>query len=123
VVSTWLRYSTPFLTAGTLLPPLFPERTSNCSHSIVLSVLKPRFRTRQDIVLPLGTPVTSCDGKTDIHEIFLKNNTNVILGLGAANRDPEIWGEDAHVWIPERWIGKTPDQVASTRLPGLYSGM
>jgi cytochrome P450 len=74
-------------------------------------------------VLPLGSPIKSNDGKTDIHEIPLKKNTNVIVGLGAVNCDPEIWGEDAHEWKPERWVGKKLEQVASVRLPGVYSGM
>lgn len=58
-----------------------------------------------------------------INEIHLKNDTNVIVGIGAANRDPAIWGSDADEWKPERWLGKTPDQVAKERLPGVYSGM
>lgn len=73
-------------------------------------------------MLPLDTPVTSTKGQV-MSEIHLKNNTNVVLGLGAANRDPAIWGEDASEWKPERWLGKTPDQVAKERLPGVYSGM
>ena len=81
------------------------------------------IRTRQDVVLPLGTPIKSADGKTDISEILLKNNTDVIMGLGAVNRDPEIWGDDAHLWKPERWLGKTTEQVVSARVPGVYSGM
>jgi Cytochrome P450 len=81
------------------------------------------IRTRQDVVLPLGTPIKSTDGKTDISAIFLKNNTDVMVGMGAVNRDPEIWGDDAHLWKPERWLGKTTEQVASVRLPGIYSGM
>jgi hypothetical protein len=89
----------------------------------VYSLKEMSLRTRQDIVLPLGTPVKAADGRTDVHEIYLKNNTNVVVGLGPANRDPEIWGEDAHLWKPERWLGKTPEQVGKVRLPGVYSGM
>jgi len=79
--------------------------------------------TRKDVVLPLGTPIKATDGHTDIHELHLKSNTNVIVGLGASNRDPLIWGDEAHLWKPERWFEKTPDEVAKERLPGVYSGM
>jgi cytochrome P450 len=78
--------------------------------------------TRKDIVLPLGSPVVSTTGKV-ITELHLKNNTNVVLGLGVANRDVSIWGEDADEWKPERWIGRSPDEVSKERLPGVYSGM
>lgn len=87
------------------------------------SIYISRCSTRKDVVLPLGTPIKATDGITDIHELHLKNNTNVILGLGAVNRDPAIWGEDACIWKPERWMGRVPDEVAKERLPGVYSGM
>lgn len=80
-------------------------------------------RTRRDIILPLGTPIKSADGKKDIREIMLKNNTNVTIGIAAVNRDPEIWGDDAGDWVPERWIDRNAEEVTKERLPGVYSGM
>ena len=58
-----------------------------------------------------------------ITEVLVKNNTDVVVGIGAANRDVDIWGHDAEEWKPERWLGKTPDEVSNERLPGVYSGM
>lgn len=75
------------------------------------------------MVLPLGTPVKSADGKKDIHKIFLKNGTNVVVGIAAANRDPAIWVDEPEVWKPERWIDHSLDEVVKMRLPGVYSGM
>lgn len=80
-------------------------------------------RTRKDVMLPLGTPIKSADGKQDFHEIFLKNGTNVLIGIAAVNSDPEIWGDDAEDWVPERWINRSPEDVAKERLPGVYSRM
>jgi cytochrome P450 len=76
--------------------------------------------TGKDVVLPLGTPVKSTNGQS-IHKILLKKNTNIVIGIAAANRDQEIWGDDAEMWKPERWIGH--QEYAKERLPGVYSGM
>jgi len=79
--------------------------------------------TQQDTVLPLGTPVKSRDGKKDIHEVALKRNTTILMNLAAVNRDPEIWGEDAELWRPERWLGRKPEDVSKVRIPGVYPGL
>jgi cytochrome P450 len=55
--------------------------------------------------------------------LHLPANTTVVVGIGAVNRDPVIWGGDAEEWKPERWIGKQVEQVAGEKLPGVYSGM
>ena len=54
---------------------------------------------------------------------MLKNNTNVTIGIAAVNCDPEIWGDDAGDWVPERWIDRNAEEVTKERLPGVYSGM
>jgi cytochrome P450 len=79
-------------------------------------------RTLQDTVLPLRTPIISRNGK-DIHEVILKRNTFITANLVAINRNPEIWGEDAEEWKPERWLGKKPEDVANVRIPGTYPGL
>jgi len=78
--------------------------------------------TRKDIVLPLSKPIRGVDGK-DISEIPIPNNTTIVVGIMASNRNPEIWGEDALEWKPERWLSPLPDSVAAARLPGIYSNM
>jgi cytochrome P450 len=75
---------------------------------------------RKDVILPLGTTVKSNNGQS-ISEILLKKNTDVVVGIAAANRDLEIWGDDADTWKPERWIDR--HEPAKERLPGAYSGM
>jgi cytochrome P450 len=80
--------------------------------------------TRSDISLPLSQPIVTTSGDS-LSAIPLKNNTNVVIGIAGANRDKEIWGEDADEWKPDRWMGKGWVDVASAnnKLPGVYSGM
>lgn len=79
--------------------------------------------TRKDVVLPLMWPIKSADGKSEIREIPLRKNTNIFISILNANRSKMILGEEAYEWKPERWLGKSPDEVAKARLPGVYSSM
>lgn len=58
----------------------------------------------------------------DIRELYLKKGTYVTVGIGLANRDPAVWGDDAEDWKPERWLNG-PEEITKERLPGVYSGM
>ncbi|KAI5121966.1 hypothetical protein M0805_002036 [Coniferiporia weirii] len=79
--------------------------------------------TRRDVVLPLLWPITAADGKTEIREIPIKNNTGIIVSIMGANCSKRIWGEDAGEWKPERWLSPLPESVSSAHLPGVYSSM
>ena len=76
--------------------------------------------TRRDAILPLSTPIIGVDGQK-MSEILVPNNTNVIISIYAANRNPEIWGPDSHEWKPERWLHPLPETVTNARIPGIYS--
>jgi len=78
--------------------------------------------TRQDIVLPLSTPIKGLDGQ-EISEVPIPNNTNIIVGILAANRNPEIWGPDSEEWKPERWLTRLPESVSAAHIPGIYSNL
>jgi cytochrome P450 len=78
--------------------------------------------TRQDTVLPLSTPVKGLDGR-EITEVPIPRNTNVIVGILAANRNPEVWGPDSYEWKPERWLTPLPESVSAARIPGIYSNL
>ncbi|TFK34561.1 cytochrome P450 [Crucibulum laeve] len=78
--------------------------------------------TRQDVVLPLSKPIKGLDGR-DIEEIPIPNNTNVIISLINANRNPEIWGSDSYEWKPERWLQDLPSSVSNAHIPGIYSNL
>ena len=115
------------LTVLTDMPPshLSRERESCPSQPVTLNITD-IYRTRKDITLPFSTPIpvtpSSTSTETHVTSIHLKANTNVIIGIGAANLDPLIWGDNAHEWKPERWLGQGLD-IASEKLPGVYSGM
>ena len=73
-------------------------------------------------MLPLSRPIVGIDG-TEIHEITVPNGTRVTVAIMRANRDPDIWGEDAQEWKPERWLAPLPDTVSNARVPGVYSNL
>lgn len=81
------------------------------------------FSTRKDVVLPLLWPIKSADGKSEISEIPIKNNTNIIISIIGANREKRVWGEDADQWKPDRWLNPLPESVSKAHLPGVYSQM
>lgn len=74
----------------------------------------------EDIVLPLSRPITLTSGRTT-SEIFVPKGTKCIVSLIGSNRNTELWGDDAHDWKPERWMGDLRDEVQSAKLPGVYS--
>ncbi|KAH9928315.1 cytochrome P450 monooxygenase [Fomitopsis serialis] len=81
--------------------------------------------TRQpikDVVLPLSEPIQGLDGKT-IHEISIPKGTPIIIGVLGCNTDKALWGEDALVWKPERWLSPLPSAVTDAPIPGVYSNM
>ncbi|OCB87793.1 cytochrome P450 [Sanghuangporus baumii] len=79
--------------------------------------------TRKDVILPLAWPILSADGKTEIAEIPIKKNTNVIVSIIGSNRSKRIWGDDAEEWKPDRWLSPLPESVAKAHMPGVYSSM
>lgn len=79
--------------------------------------------TRKDIVMPLAWPITSADRKSQITEIPIKKNTNIIISILGANISKKVWGEDAEEWKPERWLKPLPESVSQAHLPGIYASM
>ncbi|OCH89441.1 cytochrome P450 [Obba rivulosa] len=73
----------------------------------------------RDVVLPLSKPLTTVSGKT-ITEIFVPEDTRVVLSIVGYNRDVDVWGEDAHVFNPQRWMN---DQVKDGHSIGVYSNL
>ncbi|KAH9475657.1 Cytochrome P450 monooxygenase 91 [Psilocybe cubensis] len=78
--------------------------------------------TREDVVLPLSNPITGINGE-QIPEIFIPQNTKVIVGMRASNTNAELWGPDSFEWKPERWLKPLPKGVVDAHLPGIYSNL
>lgn len=78
-------------------------------------------RTAGDnIVIPFSRPIKGNDG-TYMREVLVPKNTNVVVSILNSNRDPEIWGDDALQWKPERWLSPLPQSVIDAEIPGVYS--
>ncbi|KAJ3570000.1 hypothetical protein NP233_g4692 [Leucocoprinus birnbaumii] len=75
---------------------------------------------RKDMVLPFSKPVIGADGQ-EVSEIVVPNGTNIIISLLGSNTNPDIWGDDANEWKPERWLSPLPQTVTDAHMPGIYS--
>uniref|UniRef100_D8Q919 Cytochrome P450 n=1 Tax=Schizophyllum commune (strain H4-8 / FGSC 9210) TaxID=578458 RepID=D8Q919_SCHCM len=78
--------------------------------------------TGEDVVMPLGTPVTGLDGRS-LSEVFVPKGTPIIISVINTNRSTRIWGADAKEWKPERWLAPLPEAVADAHVPGIYSNL
>nr|VWO98257.1 Putative tyrosine-protein kinase AmsA (EC (Amylovoran biosynthesis membrane-associated protein AmsA) [Ganoderma boninense] len=76
----------------------------------------------KDMVLPLATPVRGNDGRV-LHEIVVPEGTGVLVHYQGSNSAPELWGDDAHEWKPERWLAPLPQALEDARIPGVYSNL
>jgi len=79
-------------------------------------------RTTQDVIMPLSTPIRGTNGQT-LTEIPVPKGTDIMIGILAANRNKEIWGEDAYEWKPDRFLSPLPDAVMDAHIPGVYSNL
>lgn len=65
-------------------------------------------------VLPLSKPIHTLSGKT-INEIPIRKGLRLILSVAAYHRNKDVWGDDADVFNPERWLsGKKGPTVGVT---------
>lgn len=74
----------------------------------------------KDMVLPLSKPIVGLNGK-EITQVMVPKGTNIILSLLGSNTNPDLWGEDANKWKPERWLSSLPETVSEAHMPGIYS--
>ncbi|KIK89943.1 hypothetical protein PAXRUDRAFT_685575 [Paxillus rubicundulus Ve08.2h10] len=57
----------------------------------------------EDDVIPLSQPVRTKSGKVVDH-ISVAKGTLITISVACINRSAAIWGPDAKVWRPERWL-------------------
>ncbi|KAJ7648090.1 cytochrome P450 [Roridomyces roridus] len=74
----------------------------------------------QDDVIPLSNPYI--DKRGNEHESLVIRQGQIIhVPILAVNTDPEIWGEDALKFIPERWENPQALPSATSAIPGVYT--
>ena len=47
----------------------------------------------------------------------------MVLNLRACNTSKAMWGLDADLWKPDRWLTPLPREVEDARIPGVYSNL
>ncbi|KAK7691948.1 hypothetical protein QCA50_005353 [Cerrena zonata] len=77
-------------------------------------------QSARDDILPLSKPMTLKSGLV-VHEIPVPKGTKVLLSITGYNRNKDVWGEDAHVFNPERWL--TEDATKRASNVGVYSNL
>ncbi|PBK92259.1 cytochrome P450 [Armillaria gallica] len=73
----------------------------------------------QDDVIPLSEPITTVDG-TVVLDIPIPKGQVIVASLYTYNRLPSIWGHDADVWNPDRFLHPPRTQQASL---GVYANL
>ena len=74
------------------------------------------------MVLPLAAPVRGLDGVV-LSELVVPEGTGMLMNYQGSNVMPELWGDDAHEWKPERWLAPFPKALEDARIPGVYSNL
>ncbi|SJK99587.1 uncharacterized protein ARMOST_02895 [Armillaria ostoyae] len=86
-------------------------------HPVVYNIFR---YASQDDVLPLSTPITTTSGGV-LHELPIPKGTQVIASIAAYNRNKEIFGNDADVFNPDRWLRNTVPNTKSAL--GVYASL
>ncbi|KAI0059756.1 cytochrome P450 [Artomyces pyxidatus] len=77
--------------------------------------------SRVDTTLLLSRPI---QGNIALDNyLFVPQGTTVVVDIIGVNTDPNIWGADADVWKPERWLAPLPGSVSDAHIPAVYSNM
>ncbi|KAJ7617996.1 cytochrome P450 [Roridomyces roridus] len=74
----------------------------------------------QDDVIPLSNIYTDKRGK-EHQSLVIRQGQIIHVPILAVNTDPEIWGEDALKFIPERWENSQALPSATSAIPGVYT--
>ncbi|KAF9032835.1 cytochrome P450 [Hymenopellis radicata] len=59
----------------------------------------------EDDIVPLSAPIKTKNGDT-VTSIFIAKGTVISIPIRGLNRSEEIWGADAKVFNPERWLAE-----------------
>lgn len=79
-----------------------------------------RTSTKADII-PLSTPIISTVTGQSLSSISIPADQTIFLSIYSANRNKEVFGDDADEFRPERWLeGHVGEKVNGT---GVYAGL
>jgi cytochrome P450 len=73
----------------------------------------------RDVVLPLAMPIRGRDG-TMMDSVQLRKGDQLVASMFELNRSHELWGADAHEFIPERWDKEHPSAL---KVPGVWGNI
>ncbi|VDC03589.1 unnamed protein product [Peniophora sp. CBMAI 1063] len=76
-------------------------------------------KAAQDDVLPLAHPIMTKSGKM-ISSIPISKGQEVYISMAAYNRNPEVWGADAHEFNPDRFMNFNKSEMTPV---GLYANL
>ena len=68
----------------------------------------------------LTDPIVGTDGSR-INSLHVPAGTHILINIRGANCDTSVWGPDAHLWKPSRWLSGLPTTVADAHGPGVYA--
>ncbi|KAG7448645.1 cytochrome P450 [Guyanagaster necrorhizus] len=74
----------------------------------------------KDDVLPLSMPITTTSGKV-LHELPIPKGLHIDASVAAYNRNKDIFGDDAGVFDPDRWL-RNASPKTKTAL-GVYANL
>ncbi|KAK0482217.1 cytochrome P450 [Armillaria novae-zelandiae] len=74
----------------------------------------------KDDLLPLSSPITTTSGKV-LHELPIPKGLHIDVSVAAYNRNKEIFGDDADVFNPDRWL-RDASPKSKTAL-GVYANL
>ncbi|KAI8980581.1 cytochrome P450 [Trametes punicea] len=69
-------------------------------HSVITTIFRV---SSKDEVIPLTYPITTATGNT-VDEIVVPAGTNLHICIPGYNRLPQVWGPDAHLFNPDRFV-------------------
>ena len=98
---------------------MFNEIVCNGTHLLEVGArsedLVHEILNREDVVLPLSSPIRGRDGKM-ITEIPIPKDTTILVGVMSSNTSKALWGEDAYEWKPERWLSPLPETITEAKI-------
>lgn len=79
-----------------------------------------RMASKDDII-PLAAPIKAKDGSI-LEGIRIRKGQTIYVPITAVNRSKAIYGEDAHEFKPDRWLGEGVPHAAAS-VPGVWGQM